>query len=397
MKSRAFFKTGVLLLLSSLAGLFSALPAAAAPSVAWGTYMGGESTEDAYGVAVDSQGNVYVVGSTTTSAAPWVGGGWDAAYGGGADGWLVKLTPAGAHVWSTYLGGDDADYAMDVAVDGADNLYVFGFSSSAGWVADGLDTSFNGQSDAFVVRLTSAGAHVWSTYLGGAGSESGLGGALDPSGNILIVGDTTSTGMGTGGDTVFEGASEGYAVKLTPACALVWSTYVGGTGSDRCRDIAVDGAGNVFLAGDTSSDGWATGDGDTTLGDGTDAFAARLTPEGSLVWASYLGGTSEENGYSVALAPDGGLRVAGLTLSEGWTAGGWSTTYAGSADGFAARLSADGVCAWSTYLGGTALRSPPVSPWMSLETGMWSATPCRRDGSPAAGTRSWTGRATPLP
>ncbi|HOC73835.1 MAG TPA: SBBP repeat-containing protein, partial [Candidatus Hydrogenedentes bacterium] len=243
MKSRAFFKTGVLLLLSSLAGLFSALPAAAAPSVAWGTYMGGESTEDAYGVAVDSQGNVYVVGSTTTSAAPWVGGGWDAAYGGGADGWLVKLTPAGAHVWSTYLGGDDADYAMDLTVDGADNLYIFGFSSSAGWVADGFDTSFNGQSDAFVVRLTSAGAHVWSTYLGGSGAEMGLGGALDPSGNVLITGDTTSAGLAAGNDTIFEGGSEGFVVKLTPACAHMWSTYVGGAGADRCRDIAVDGAG----------------------------------------------------------------------------------------------------------------------------------------------------------
>jgi hypothetical protein len=247
------------------------------------------------------------------------------------------------------------DYAVDVAVDGDDNVHVFGHSSSAGWTADGLDNSHNGQADAFVVRLTSAGAHVWSTYLGGAGSESGLGGALDSSGNILIVGDTTSAGMGTGGDTTFEGSSEGFAVKLTPKCALLWSTYVGGAGSDRCRDIAVDGAGNVFLAGDTTSAGWATGGGNTTFGGSMDAFAARLSPEGEMVWASYLGGTSEESGYGVALAPDGDIRVAGLTLSEGWTAGGWNTTYAGGADGFAASLSADGVGVWSTYLGGTEI------------------------------------------
>ena len=131
----------------------------------------------------------------------------------------MKLDTAGAHLWSTYLGGGDYDRGSGIAVDSNGNVYATGYTWSPGWVSNGWDTSNNDDgyddSDGFVVKLNTAGTHLWSTYLGGTDYEDGSGIAVDSGGNIYATGITESSGWMNGGwDITLDGYSDGYVLKI---------------------------------------------------------------------------------------------------------------------------------------------------------------------------------------
>jgi len=319
----------------------------------WSTYLGGASAEYSQGIAVDGSGTVYVTGCTYS--AGWTSGGGDTTYNGGWDGYVVKLTPAGAHAWSTYLGGTNAEYGESIAVDGDGSAYATGYTTSAGWTSGGWDTTQSGGWDAYVVKLTPAGAHAWSTYLGGTGDEYGYGIAVDGSGNVHANGHTGSPGWTSGGwDTTINGGYDGFVVKLTPAGSHVWSTYLGGASSDQGRGIAVDGSGNVYATGQTQSAGWTSGGGDMTQNGGWDGYVVTLTPAGAHAWSTYLGGAKDDWGYGISVDGSGNVYVTGQTQSAGWTSGGGDTTQNGGYDAYVVKFTPTGAHAWSTCLGGEA-------------------------------------------
>jgi len=238
-------------------------------SVAWGTYLGGTSflVDEGRGVAVDSDGNVYATGNTNSSG--WVSGGWDPTFDGTSDSYVVKLSATGAHLWSTYLGGTDWDYGYGIAVDSSGNACVTGQTASSGWVSGGWDTSYNGgiYGDGYVVKLDTAGAHLWSTYLGGTDNDAGQGIALDLSDNMYVTGFSASSGwVSEGWDTISNGLNDGYVVKLDTEGAHLWSTYLGGEDYDEGYGIAVDLTGNAYATGRTWSSGWVSKGWDTTFG-----------------------------------------------------------------------------------------------------------------------------------
>ncbi len=170
------------------------------PQLEWSTYLGGSSQDYGLGIAVDSAGNVLVTGDTGFSFGGWASGGFDTSLNGGADAFVAKLSPAGAHLWSTYLGGSSQDYGYGIAVDSAGNVLVTGLTFSSGWASGGFDTSHNGGTyDAFVAKLSPSGAHLWSTYLGGNDLDQGRGIAADSAGNVLVTGETLSGGWVSGG------------------------------------------------------------------------------------------------------------------------------------------------------------------------------------------------------
>ncbi|MBP8128700.1 MAG: SBBP repeat-containing protein [Candidatus Hydrogenedentes bacterium] len=326
------------------------LPLVIDPAVAWGTYLGGTGDDYGYGIAADASGNCYATGYTNT--AGWVSGGWNTTLQG-TDGFVVKLSAAGAHLWSTYLGGTADDYGRGIAVDSAGNCYATGQTASSGWVSGGWNTSHGGSWDGFVVKLSTAGAHLWSTYLGGASADSGSGIAVDASGaNTWVTGDTGSTGWVSGGwNTTLQG-TDGFVVKLSAAGAHLWSTYLGGTGTDLGYGIAVDSAGNCYATGRTQSSGWVSGGWDTTF-QGGDGFVVKLSTAGAHLWSTYLGGASDY-GYGIAADASGNCYATGRTNLAGWVSGGWDTTHNGGSDGFVVKLSTAGAHLWSTYLGGTS-------------------------------------------
>jgi hypothetical protein len=148
--------------------------------------LGGDNSDPTYGIAVDATGSVYVTGATQSSN--WTSGGFDLIYGGGQDAFVVKLSAGGEHVWSTYLGDSSLDSGNGIAIDVSGNVYVTGTTYSPDWTNGGFDLLYNGGGDAFVAQLSAGGAHLWSTYLGGSDRDEGLGIAVDASARIYVTG-----------------------------------------------------------------------------------------------------------------------------------------------------------------------------------------------------------------
>ncbi|MCR4415363.1 MAG: SBBP repeat-containing protein, partial [Thermoguttaceae bacterium] len=327
------------------------LPLVIDPELTWSTYLGGVGSDAGYGIAVDESRGVYVAGKTYSGG--WTSGGFDTGHNGFQDAFVAKLTLTGAHVWSTYLGGARDDYGADIALDASGGVYVAGGTDSPGWTTDGFDTTHNGSRDAFAARLTDDGQLVWSTYLGGSGDDDGPRLAVDGSGGVYVAGRTNSPGWADGGfDTSLDGPYDAFVAKLTADGESVWSTYLGGTNADQAYDVAVDTDGNLYVTGETSSPGWADGGFDTSLDGPYDAFVAKLTSDGSPLWSTYLGGSNADHAYGIAVDHAGNTYVAGKTGSAGWITGGFDTSYNGAYDAFVAKLTADGGSVWSTYLGG---------------------------------------------
>ncbi len=317
----------------------------------WVAYIGGDSFDSAAGVAVDRRGNVFVVGET--DSAGWVSGGFDTTYNGDGDGFVAKFNRRGEMLWSTYLGGAGFDTAAGVAVDRRGNVVVVGSTQSLDWVEGGVDTTFNGDQDAFVVKLSRSGAFIWSTFLGGAGFDVGL--AVDVNGGgAIVVGGITDRGgwVADGFDTAFSGDTDGFVVKLNRAGEHLWSTFVGGDQADGVFAVDINGRGKVFAAGGTRSDGWVFEGFDTTLNGAEDGFAIKLTSKGEFVWSSFIGGDGADICLGIAVHTGGVVYVTGDTFSSGWVSGGFDTTYGGNGDGFVVKLSTDGRFRWSTFVGG---------------------------------------------
>jgi MYXO-CTERM domain-containing protein len=320
--------------------------------LAWSSYLGGSGDDYGNGIAVDGSGNVYVTGSTQSTDFPTPGG-FDTTYGGGisGDAFVTKVNANGQGLdWSSYLGGSGDDYGTGIAVDGSGNVYVTGGTYSTNFPTDGgFDTTRGGLQDALVTKVNANGQSLdWSSYLGGSGNDRGTGIAVDGSGDVYVTGYTQSTDFPTPGgfDTTYGGGISGDAF-VTKVNAngqdLAWSSYLGGSGEDWGRGIAVDGNGNVYVTGYTKSTDFPTTQGgfDTTLGGSQDAFVTKVNANGqSLAWSSYLGGSSDDYGGGIAVHGSGNVYVTGYTRSNDFptTPGGFDTTLDGAGEAFVVRI-----------------------------------------------------------
>ncbi|MCA9119060.1 MAG: DUF4347 domain-containing protein, partial [Planctomycetales bacterium] len=266
-------------------------------NLTWNTFLGGSSNDYGYGIAVDGSGNVYVDGnSSATWGAPVRG------YTSGADAFAAKLNSSGALTWNTFLGGSGSDGAKGIAVDGGGDVYIGGFSSAT-WGSP--VRSYGGSFDIMAAKLDSSGSLTWNTFMGGSGYEVAEGMTLDSGGNLYIVG----YGDTTWGSPVqaFSGSTNAVAVKVSNAGALTWNTFLGG-GTDYGRGVAVDGSGNVLVAGYSTS---AWGSPWRSYTSGYDAFVAQLDNSGGRTWSAFLGGSGDDVGNAVAVDGSGGVYVAG--------------------------------------------------------------------------------------
>jgi len=273
-------------------------------------------------------------------------------------------------VYSTYLGGSDGEFASAIAVDSSGCAYITGYTYSTDFPTNPPNArqgpgNTPGYNDVFISKLNAAGsALVYSTYLGGSDGDWGKAIAVDSSGNAYITGGTLSTDFPTNPPNARQGPSntpgyyDAFVAKLNAAgSALVYSTYLGGGYSDEGRGIAVDGSGNAYVAGWTSSDNFLTTTGafQPAPGGGEDAFVAKLNPAGSgLVYSTYLGGNYWEYANGIAVDSSGNAYVAGSTYSDNFptTPGALQPGKAGDNDAFVAKLNPSGSLLYSTYLGG---------------------------------------------
>jgi hypothetical protein len=290
---------------------------------------------------------------------------------GSVDAFVAKLGPGGnSLVYCTYLGGRGDDRAFGVAVDSAGNAYVTGWTGSSAFpTVAPIQSTLAGGKDAFVAKLNAAGnALVYSTYLGGAANESGNGIAVDSSGNAYVTGYTYSLNFPTlsAYQTSNRGPQNAFITKLSASGSLVYSTYLGGNGNDSAAAIAVNGAGNAYITGGTSSTNFPTAAPiQAASGGNQDAFVSKLNASGTgLVYSTYLGGSagmvgSMEAGTGITLDATGAAYVTGVTSSTNFpvTAGALqATNMGGGGDAFVAKLNPAGsALVYSTYLGGSSV------------------------------------------
>jgi len=293
--SSADFPTSVAAFQIALAGSFDAfvtkLNLAGSAPLVYSTYLGGDSDDRGYAVAVDSSGSAYVTGYTTSTNYPTTPGAFQTTYAGGADVFVAKLNPAGSTplLYSTYLGGTGQDIGQAIAVNASGNAFVTGKTSgSFPTTASAFQSTFGGGgSDVFATRLNPSGSAplVYSTYLGGSGDDAGYGIALDGSDDAYLTGYTNSpnfpTTAGVFQTTFGGGRFDGFVTKLNPAgsAPLVYSTYLGGSGEDAAQGIAVDALLNAYVTGFTGSTNFPTTSGafQTTLhGSVFNAFVTKI-------------------------------------------------------------------------------------------------------------------------
>ncbi len=226
------------------------------PVLSYSTFLGGSLNDEGDDIAVGADGAVYITGGASSADFPTIGA-LQPTLSGSFDAFVAKFTPDGtALVYATYLGGGDADGGRGIAVDAAGAAFVTGGTTSSDFpIVNPVQPRYGGgEQDVFVVKLTPDGtALVYATYLGGRGEEGASGIAVDSVGAAYVTGDTTSPDFPTvnalqpasgGGICGSLLCPDGFVAKLTPnGIALVYATYLGGSGFDRGFDIAIDASG----------------------------------------------------------------------------------------------------------------------------------------------------------
>ncbi len=350
----------------------------------YSTYLGGSSREVGLGIALDSMGDAFITGTTSSTDFPvcpdnagthaycashsgsavqstFVGG------SGGTDAFVTGLNPTGtAFIYSTYLGGSSiGDSGQGIAVDAAGDAYVTGWTDStafpicpdnggthaycASHAGNPVQSAFGAGLAAFITELNSTGTElIYSTYLGGSRSDLGFGIVLDAAGDAFVVGWTVSTDFpvcpDNGGSAAYCASHAGSPAQSTNAggddafvaelnatgTKLIYSTYLGGSGKDQGFGIALDAAGDAYVTGYTLSSNFpvcpssgsycASSTGSpvqSTSAGGEDVFVTELNSTGmSLIYSTYLGGSSDEEGNGIALDAADDAFVTGYTLSS---------------------------------------------------------------------------------
>ena len=253
------------------------------------TYFGASEDDLAFGIAGDEDGNAWVVGTTASTDLPAVNA-FQNVNRGGMDAFVIKLDPAGqALLFSSYLGGPGDDNALDAAVDGDGNLYVTGSTGSPEFpIVNGAQSTSGSEdelgTDAYVAKFTPDGSTLlYSTFFGGSGIELSHSIAVGADGSVYIAGETDSEDLPVEGafQTVSGGGNDAYVMKLDPAgAAIEYATYLGGSGHDGAPGVAVDAAGNAYVAGVSFSADFPVTPGafQTSPASEVDSFVARLTP-----------------------------------------------------------------------------------------------------------------------
>ena len=347
------------------------------PVLVYSTYLGGVNSDGAAGVAVDSSGNAYVVGTTSFGGFPVTSGVVQPTTHGTTNAFVAKLNAAGtALVYSTYLGGSGQDTGYAIVVDPSGSAYVTGATTSSDFpITSGAFQSTTKPvstpgSTVFVTKLSPDGSSLaYSTYLGGSANDLGFAIAVDASGSAYVAGETQSGNFPVYGsspkvvggpiscDSMNSGGFDSFITKFSPAGDTVaYSLYLGGSGTDVATGVAVDSSGNAYVAGYTSSTDFLVkntcpgpGPGPTSLqpanAGANNGFIVEVNPTGTaFLGSTYLGGSGQEAITSIAVDGSGFVYLAGEGNSGG----------AGGFDAFGAKLNGSlGSKVYFNYIGGS--------------------------------------------
>ncbi|MDQ6693681.1 MAG: SBBP repeat-containing protein [Chloroflexota bacterium] len=350
-------------------------------TLAFSTYLGGQNIDAGYGIAVDPAGAIYITGQTSSNNFPVVNA-YQPSPGLNEDVFVSKLSNNGQTLlYSTYLGGAGNEYAYGIAADSAGNAFVQGYTYSDTFpVRNAYQAARAGNFDAFVTRLnTNAagdGSLVYSTYLGGSGvdygsgtgiSAVGHGVATNGTGKVYVTGSTYSDHFPSrNGYQPVRNPSAGSDVWVaaldTSASgdpSLLYASFLGGSNSDAGRDVALDGAGNVYLTGNATSNDFPLRNSMGACTTNTQPFVAKfnmsLSGDASLIYSTCFGATYTGEASGIVVSPAGEATIVGSNASSNWPLVNQISGWHGANDVILAKLSASGnSLIYSTFLGGAS-------------------------------------------
>jgi hypothetical protein len=336
----------------------------AGTAVIYSTFIGGSGDDWGRNIVVDTSGNTYVTGPTSSTDFPLVNA-FQTNYGGGStDAFFFKLDPTGtALLASSYLGGAGSDTANELRLDKAGNIYLAGQTDSTDFPTKlPLQAKNAGYVDIFLTKLDPSGASVlYSTYFGGSSWDSANDIDLDEAGNIYIAGTTYSTDypVKAAYQSAIGGKFDAFVTKLNPVgSAVIYSTFLGGSDEDQAWALEVDAQGEAIITGLAKSGDFPVFKAyQPAYGGGAgDVFLSKLSASGkSLLFSTYLGGSGLDWAYDMSLDSEGDIYVSGYSDSLNFpTANATQPANAGGADAFAVKLDPLGSrLLFSTYFGGS--------------------------------------------
>ncbi|MDQ6676094.1 MAG: SBBP repeat-containing protein [Acidobacteriota bacterium] len=295
------------------------------PTISFSSFLGGTGKDQGNAIAVDSSGNTYLVGSTTSGSSD-------------NDVLLRKFSPTGAQIYIADIGGSSDDFGNAIQVDGTGSVYVGGRTSSSDFpLTNAFQPKRAGGADAFLLRVNPAGnSLIFSTYVGGSGDDFCAALAIDRQGAVYATGTTSADFPPSLGSfqTTNRGGLDAFVIKLDAQGNGVYSTLLGGGSDDEGRGIAVDGNGNAYVTGTTLSDSFPQFNTvyQNSRHGGVDAFVTEVNPSGNnLVYSTFLGGLLSDTGYAIAVDSSNFVYVAGKTASRDFptTSTSYQKDYAG--------------------------------------------------------------------
>ena len=337
------------------------------------TFLGGSADEkaatdaalDVASITADKDGNVIIVGRTSSNDFPTLNAYQSNHAGGTLDAIVAKFNSTGALLFSTYLGGSGEDWAARVTTDSSDNIVIVGTTTSSNFpTSNPYQDSHGGGvtygTDAFLVKLSSTGQSLlYSTYFGGTNDDWGYGVDVDSEGNFAITGSTYSANLPTTNafqETTGGGGVDGYVVKFTSnGQSINFCTYFGGSTNDWGADLVFDTGGNIVIGGGTMGSDFPDSNAfQDTYGGGTmDCIVVKFSTSGSLLFSTFFGDDQTDRGYGIAVDHENDIIVVGETSSPSfYTVNAYNETISGEEDAFVSKLSSDGQSLiFSTFLG----------------------------------------------
>jgi PKD repeat protein len=310
---------------------------AQAVTMAWNTFMGSANDDKSWDIAVDGSGTVYVTGEDN---ATWGSPINPHTGAGDQDAFVAKIADNGTLLWNTFMGAAGNDFVNSIAVDGSGTVYVTGISAAA-WGSP--INPYTVDQDAFVAKLDGNGTLLWNTFMGAAGYDFVNGIAVDGSGNVYVTGHSAAAWGSP--INAHAGNLDAFVAKFDGSGNRLWNTFMGSASSDHGSGIAIDGAGTVYVTGDSDAS-W--GSPINSHAGSIDAFVAKFNSSGSRLWNTFMGSAFVDYVYGIAVDGSGDVYVTG---DSGVSWGSPVNPHAGFPEAFVAKFDSSGNRLWNTFMG----------------------------------------------
>ena len=313
----------------------------------WSTLLAGEDTDYSTSVVIDNNNCIYITGTTTSSNFPVTD---SSSYSGSDDVVIAKYDSNGTKLWATYLGGLTIDRGNDITLDNEGIPYITGYTNSYNFLHPDYSKHADFY-DVFIVRYSSNGSMQWGTLVGGTGSERGLDIALDNQNSVIVTGYTYSVNFPTTDNSTFKGERDVFVSKFSANGNLQWSTLLGGEYDEKGYGVSTDFNNNIVVTGYTSSQNFPVTDNSSNNG-GMDIFLTKFNTNGNIVWSTLLGGVRSETARSISISKTGYIFITGITSSSDFPVTD-NSNYSDGWDTFIAKYNSNGTKLWATFLGGS--------------------------------------------